>query len=66
MLIKEVTYYFSLIETNIKEFMTFYRTTFPQASVLPKMHMLEAHVILWLRSYGVGLGLMSREYTCSH
>jgi hypothetical protein len=46
-----------LIETNIKEFMTFYRTTFPHASVLPKMHMLEL-VIPWLRSYGVGFGLM--------
>jgi hypothetical protein len=50
-----------LIETNIKEFMTFYRTAFPQASVLPKMHMLEAHVIPWLRSYGVGLGLMGEQ-----
>ena len=32
---------FRISETNIKEFMAFYRASFPTATVLPKMHMLE-------------------------
>ncbi len=41
--------------------MTFYRETFPHASVLPKMHMLEEHIVDWLRLWGVGLGLMGEQ-----
>lgn len=41
--------------------MAFYRETFPEASILPKMHMLEVHVVPWLRQYGVGLGLMGEQ-----
>jgi hypothetical protein len=51
----------SLTETKIKDFMDFYRETFPQATVLPKMHLLEAHVVPWLKTYGVGLGLMGEQ-----
>lgn len=50
-----------MTETNIKDFMGFYRETFPQASILPKMHMLEAHVVPWLEKYRVGLGLMGEQ-----
>lgn len=45
-------------DTDIREFMAFYRSNFPEASVLPKMHMLEAHVVPWFKQWGVGLGLM--------
>lgn len=41
--------------------MTFYRSNFPEASVLPKMHLLEGHVIPWLRRWGVGLGVMGEQ-----
>lgn len=41
--------------------MAFYRAKFPQASVLPKMHLLEMHVVPWLRRWGVGLGLMGEQ-----
>ena len=41
--------------------MRFYRTHFPQASVLPKMHILEAHVPSWIEKWGVGLGLMGEQ-----
>ena len=30
-------------DTNIKQFMSYYRTTFPEATVLLKMHILEEH-----------------------
>lgn len=48
-------------DIKIQEFMAFYRSNFPEASVLPKMHMLEAHVVPWLRQWGVGLGLMGEQ-----
>lgn len=41
--------------------MSFYRETFPEATVLPKMHLLEAHVVPWLKQHGVGLGLMGEQ-----
>ena len=50
-----------ITETNIKAFMKFYRESFPAASVLPKMHMLEDHVMSFVRQYRVGLGLMGEQ-----
>ena len=41
--------------------MAFYRETFPDASVLPKMHMLESHVVPYFKQWGVGLGLMGEQ-----
>jgi len=48
-------------ETNIKEFLTFYRTELPTARVTPKLHMLEAHVIPWIRRWGVGIGFHNEQ-----
>lgn len=48
-------------DDHIKNFMKFYREKFPWASVLPKMHMLEEHVIPWLKKYGVGFGLLGEQ-----
>lgn len=41
--------------------MNFYRDSFPWATVLPKMHMLEAHVVPWLREWHIGFGLMGEQ-----
>ena len=41
--------------------MKFYRETFPWASVLPKMHMLEEHVVSWLRMWHIGFGMMGEQ-----
>ena len=38
-----------------------YRHSFPTATVLPKMHFLESHVIPWLRMWNVGFGLMGEH-----
>ena len=35
------------LENNIKAFMLHYRETFPTSTVLPKMHLLEAHVSIY-------------------
>ena len=41
--------------------MAYYRETFPSATVLPKMHLLEVHTVPWLKKHGVGLGLMGEQ-----
>jgi len=46
---------------NINEFMRDYREAFPQATVLPKMHILEDHVIPWMRRWRIGAGLMGEQ-----
>jgi len=47
--------------TNIAAFMAHYREAFPDASVLPKMHMMESHIVPFLKQWGVGLGLMGEQ-----
>ena len=41
--------------------MGFYRSTFPQASVLPKMHLMESHMVPWLRKWHLGFGMMGEQ-----
>ena len=41
--------------------MGYYRLTFPQATVLPKMHILEDHVVPWIRRWRVGFGFMGEQ-----
>lgn len=50
-----------LAERKIKEFMEFYRTSFPTATVLPKMYMLEEHVVTWMKQWHVGFGMMGEQ-----
>ena len=51
----------TFIDNNIQAFMAYYRSTFPHATVLPKMHMLEAHVIPWMKKWHVGFGIMGEQ-----
>ena len=48
-------------EEDIKDFLRCYRSTFPSASILPKMHILEDHTIPWFRRHHVGAGLMGEQ-----
>jgi len=48
-------------EEDIKTFMGYYRVTFPLATVLPKMHLLEDHVVPWIRRWWVGFGFMGEQ-----
>ena len=41
--------------------MAHYRSSFPHATVLPKMHILKDHVIQWLRRWHVGAGVMGEQ-----
>lgn len=41
--------------------MKLYRQSFPWATVLPKMHILEDHVIPWLERTHLGAGIMGEQ-----
>lgn len=41
--------------------MSFYRDSFPHATVTPKLHMLEDHIIPFLKEFGVGLGFLGEQ-----
>ena len=41
--------------------MSHYWMTFPHASVTPKMHMLEDHMMTWLKKWKVGFGTMGEQ-----
>lgn len=49
------------LHMDIEGFMKAYRQHFPQASITPKMHILECHVVMWLRRWKVGSGLMGEQ-----
>ena len=56
----------SLVDLDIKKFLQYYResfprSTFPKASVLPKMHLLEDHMVDWLRKYHLAAGFMGEQ-----
>ena len=50
-----------LAGVSIKNFMAFYRANFTESTVTPKLHMLEEHVIPWLRQWRIGFGFMGEQ-----
>ena len=52
---------FHLTECDIKDFMEFYRKQFPRATILPKLHIMEEHVVPWVKRWCVGAGLMGEQ-----
>ena len=54
-------YLIFISEKNIEEFMLFYRETFPHSTVLPKMHLMEDHMVPWLRKWHLGFGIMGEQ-----
>ena len=55
------TNFFFSTEKAIDDFLSFYRSEFPSASILPKMHMLEDHIVPWVQRWNVGCGLMGEQ-----
>ncbi len=45
----------------IKLFVAYYRATFPKATFLPKLHMMEDHVVAWIKKWNVGCGIMGEQ-----
>lgn len=49
------------IGESITLFMRFYKETFPDASITPKMHMMEKHVVPQTRLWKVGMGVLGEQ-----
>ncbi len=41
--------------------MALFRFEFPDATITPKLHILEDHVVDWTKKYGVGCGFFSEQ-----
>ena len=48
-------------EQDIATLLNYYRHTFPDATILPKMHIMEDHVNPWLKQWHIGAGLMGEQ-----
>lgn len=51
----------SFTDKHIEVFLCFYRDAFPKATVTPKLHMLEDHVIPFLKKWKVGFGFLGEQ-----
>ena len=49
------------IKNDIRTFIKNYRELFPKASILPKMHILEDHVVDWMRRWRIGAELIGEQ-----
>ena len=49
------------VDESITHFMESYRRSFPRATTLPKMHILEDHVMPWVQRWRTGSGLMGEQ-----
>ena len=53
--------FFVTADICIKSFMAAFCQNFPEASVTPKMHLLEYHALDQLAMFGVGFGLLNEQ-----
>ncbi len=49
------------VESDIDKFLSYYRSSFPHATVTPKMHLIEDHVVDFIRLWRVGLGMLGEQ-----
>ena len=49
------------VEKHIDDFMSFYRDSFPHATITPKLHLLEDHVVDFVKQYRVGFGFLGEQ-----
>ena len=52
---------FFILDNAIIDFMAYYRGEFPDESVSPKMHMLEDHVLTFIKKWRIGLGMYAEQ-----
>ena len=46
---------------SIEHFMTYYREAFPESSVIPKMHIMEEHIVPFIQRWKVGCGFLGEQ-----
>jgi len=52
---------FPCVGAAINKFMQYYRTTFPTATILPKLHLLEDHAVDCIKKWGTGFGFLREQ-----
>ena len=55
------TIHFLTLETRIDSFLSCYRDAFPHASITPKLHMMEDHLVPFLKKWKVGFGFLGEQ-----
>ncbi len=58
---KSVDYTLTSVESDIDAFLLFYRSSFPHATITPKLHMVEDHIVDFIRRWRVGLGMLGEQ-----
>ena len=53
--------YFYFLDVSIRQFVEYYRTEFPTATFLPKLHFLEDHILPWVKQWQIGCGIMGEQ-----
>lgn len=48
-------------ESDIDNFLAYYRLTFPNSSVTPKLHMVEDHIVPFIQQWGIGIGMLGEQ-----
>lgn len=51
----------SIPESDIDEFLCHYRASFPSATITPKLHMMEDHVVDFVSQWRVGIGMLGEQ-----
>ena len=49
------------IQVYIDEYLAYYRGIFPDGRIIIKQHLLEDHVVPWIRRWGFGMGLHGEQ-----
>ena len=49
------------IQVYIDEYLAYYRGIFPDVRIIIKQHLLEDHVVPWIRRWGFGMGLHGEQ-----
>ena len=53
--------YYLFLESNIEEFMRYWRANWPNESIPPKIHFLEDHIVEFIKKWKVGLGFYGEQ-----
>ena len=49
------------LKSNINEFLSLYRAAFPTATITPKLHMIEDHVVDFISQWRVRFGMIGEQ-----
>ena len=60
-IIMSVCLFLSIPESDIDKFLCHYQASFPSATITPKLHMMEDHVVDFVSQWRVGIGMLGEQ-----